>query len=54
MEPAAFLVSQAWTVVAYIYFMATRSEFTNEDLQRRIRRAGRAAAKAAAAAAAKR
>jgi hypothetical protein len=30
----------------------TRSEFTNEDLQRRIRQAGRAAAKKAAAAAA--
>jgi hypothetical protein len=28
----------------------TRSEFSNEDLERRMRRAGRAAAKAAAAA----
>ena len=98
MEPAAFLVAQAWVVVAYVYFMArghpasqlrlrthlhaharllarwwrlradaspparcgvpftcaqwTRSEFTNEDLQRRLRLAGRAAAKKAAAAAA--
>jgi hypothetical protein len=26
MEPAAFLVSQLWVVIAYVYFMFTRME----------------------------
>ena len=47
MEPAAFLVSQLWVVVAYVYFMFTRMDYSYEDMEKRVRGAAMRAARAA-------
>ena len=39
MEPLAFVGSQAWITVAYVYYMWTRKDYTYEDFEARIRSA---------------
>lgn len=47
MEPAAFLVSQLWVVVAYVYFMFTREDYSYVDAEKRVRNTVMRAARAA-------
>jgi len=45
MEPIAFMVSQAWIVVAYVWFMWHGREYAYDDAVRRLAAARKAAAR---------